>query len=60
MLLEVKTVLPNADFMIEGYVNPHDEGPFGDRGKVGSANSEVLKSEFGDRRSEFGLLRQGH
>jgi UbiD family decarboxylase len=31
---ELKTVLPNADFVIEGYVDPHeplrDEGPFGD------------------------------
>ena len=31
---ELKTVLPNADFVIEGYVDPteplRDEGPFGD------------------------------
>ena len=30
----MKTVLPNADFVIEGYVDPReslrDEGPFGD------------------------------
>jgi 3-polyprenyl-4-hydroxybenzoate decarboxylase len=34
ILLELKTVLPNADFVIEGYVDPteplRDEGPFGD------------------------------
>ena len=33
-LPELKTVLPNADFVIEGYVDPteplRDEGPFGD------------------------------
>ena len=31
---ELKTVLPSADFVIEGYVDPteplRDEGPFGD------------------------------
>jgi len=45
ILPELKTVLPNADFVIEGYVDPReplrDEGPFGDRGQVRSANSEV-------------------
>ena len=34
ILPELKTVLPNADFVIEGYVDPteplRDEGPFGD------------------------------
>jgi len=33
-LPESKTVLPNADFVIEGYIDPteplRDEGPFGD------------------------------
>lgn len=33
-LPELKTVLPNADFVLEGYVDPteplRDEGPFGD------------------------------
>ena len=34
ILPELKTVSPNADFVIEGYVDPteplRDEGPFGD------------------------------
>jgi UbiD family decarboxylase len=34
ILPELKTVLPHADFVIEGYVDPReplrDEGPFGD------------------------------
>ena len=34
ILPELKTVLPNADFVIEGYVDPREplreEGPFGD------------------------------
>ena len=39
----------NADFVIEGYVDPReplrDEGPFGDRGKVRSAKCEVRSAK---------------
>jgi 3-polyprenyl-4-hydroxybenzoate decarboxylase len=42
-------VLPNADFVIEGDVDPKeplcDEGPVGGRGDVQNANSEVRTNE---------------
>jgi 4-hydroxy-3-polyprenylbenzoate decarboxylase len=46
-LPELKTVLPNADFVIEGCVDPteplRDEGPFGDH--TGSSEVRSLKCE---------------
>ena len=43
----LKTVLPNADFVIEGYVDPteplRDEGPFGDH--TGPSEVRGLKCE---------------
>ena len=47
ILPELKTVLPNADFVIESYVDPteplRDEGPFGDHTGLGSAKCEFTK-----------------
>ena len=47
----------NADFVIEGYVDPReplrDESPFGDRGQVRSANSEVRTNRAVNFNSTF-------
>ena len=65
ILPELKTVLPNADFVIEGYVDPReplrDEGPFGDHTgywEVRSANSASFHflSSFDIRHSAFDIL----
>jgi len=61
ILPELKTVLPNADFVIEGYVDPteplRDEGPFGDHGPLrGKSEVRNPKSEPTRRGIFFGLL----
>jgi hypothetical protein len=54
ILPELKTVLPDADFVIEGYVDPRaalrEEGPFGDCGEV-RKNEPLIPI----RHSSFGL-----
>ncbi len=60
----MQTVSPNADFVIEGYVDPReplrDEGPFGDRGKVRSANSEVRTNQAVNFNSTFCIRHSRH
>ena len=63
---ELKTVLPNAGFVIEGYVDPteplRDEGPFGDHTgppEVRSLKCELFRpvSFFGGFHSAFVIRR---
>jgi len=61
ILPELKTVLPNADFVIEGYVDPteplRDEGPFGDHAHC--ARNPKLEVRNPNRRGEVSSLKFG-